>query len=237
MQWLIFVAVIIIASLIKGATGFGFSLIALPVLLFWFSLEQIVPVLTICNLFSSFIIAVQNKAFAVEKNDKLLILFGVIGTVLGVFFLKEIKSSYLIGALSVVFTLLSVSFLLGFRFPIKNNVRASIIWGFFTGAMSGSYSISGPPLTLYLTSLNVSNHRFRNIFAVFNVFIPIVSIVLFLMSGFITIQTLYLVLIAIPLLYLGTFLGKDFTSIHSSVFRKIVIVISLIASVMLLFKM
>jgi len=236
MLWIVFIVIVSVAALIKGATGFGFSLIALPVLLFWFPLSHVVPVLAICNFISSFIIAVQTNAFIIHKNDKFLILFGLIGTLLGVFFLKKIESSYLIIALAIIFSLLSLSFLFGFRFPIKKHTRASIIWGFIAGIMSGSYSISGPPLTLFLTSKNVTNENFRKTFAIFNVFIPAVSIVLFFSYGLITRQSLIYVLIAVPILFLGAFIGKGFTSVHTGVFRKVVIIISLLASVLLLFK-
>lgn len=191
--------------------------------------------LAINNLLSSFMITMRSKAYRTSTEDKILIGFGFIGTAIGVFLLKKIDAYHLKIALAATFALMSVSYLFGYRIPIRNLKRASVIWGFITGIMSGSYSISGPPLTLFLTSKNVSNTEFRNLFALFNVFIPLISVGMFAALGMITIKTLYLIAASIPMLYLGVYIGKGFTGIKTETFRKIVIIISLIASILLLF--
>ena len=56
--WIILI--IIISSLIKGITGFGFALLSFPLLLTWYSPKEIIPVLMICNLIASVLIYMIN---------------------------------------------------------------------------------------------------------------------------------------------------------------------------------
>lgn len=236
-QWIIITVVFLLASIIKGATGFGFSLFTLPVLLFWFPLIQVIPILTACNLLSSLIIVIQNRVFSPGRADKILIGWGVVGTAIGVFFLKNIASQYLIIALAVIFIILSFSFLLGYRFTIKKPKRAAMVGGLISGLMTGIFSISGPPLTIFLTSLKVSNQTFRNVFAWFNVFVALFALLIFIFTGIATLETLNKVLFCFPLILLGAFIGRRFNeSINSNLFQKIVFLICLCASIMLLFK-
>lgn len=77
---------VIISSLIKGVSGFGFALISLPILLTWYEPKEIIPVLMICNLVASVFIILQKKnQQLIDKASISLILSGGIFTLTGVF--------------------------------------------------------------------------------------------------------------------------------------------------------
>ena len=110
--WIIII--VSVASLVKGITGFGFALIALPPLLIWYSPKELIPVLILCNLFASLVIVLQKKDRKfVNKQFQSLIGFGALFTLVGVLTLKYISEDILITIMSVFFILLSVGSLLG----------------------------------------------------------------------------------------------------------------------------
>jgi uncharacterized membrane protein YfcA len=87
LTWIILI--VVIASLVKGITGFGFALVSLPPLMIWYSPKEIIPVLLLCNLFSSIIIVLQKKEHKlINKQFKSLIIHGALFTIVGVMFLN-----------------------------------------------------------------------------------------------------------------------------------------------------
>ena len=81
--------VIILSSLIKGITGFGFALFSFPLLLIWYPPREIIPVLMICNLIASILIVLQKKDHKLlNKNAYQLIGAGGLFTIAGVFALS-----------------------------------------------------------------------------------------------------------------------------------------------------
>lgn len=67
MDWLFILLVVLIASLVKGITGFGFALVSLPILVAWFPVKELIPVLTICNLLASIVIVLQKKKYPFDQ--------------------------------------------------------------------------------------------------------------------------------------------------------------------------
>ena len=121
MHYGLIILVVLFAALIKGSTGFGFSLITLPVLLFWFPVKLLIPVLMAGNLFTSVIIVLQKKShILLNRQSWMLILWGVLGTIAGTIFLNSIPDDLLTVIIAVIFAVLSILSLLGVRFKIKN---------------------------------------------------------------------------------------------------------------------
>ena len=95
-------------SILKGATGFGFSLIALPIIAFFVPVKMLIPALTFGNLFASVMIAVQAKPRAkISTNALILIVSGTVATLFGVVFLRALKDNTLIHTLAI--TIIAIS--------------------------------------------------------------------------------------------------------------------------------
>ena len=72
MIWILLI--VSFASLLKGSTGFGFALVSLPALLFWYPLKELIPTLLLCNFIISVFMILQKK----EKSFMLQRLLRVI---------------------------------------------------------------------------------------------------------------------------------------------------------------
>jgi uncharacterized protein len=238
MDYLWIILVVVAASLIKGITGFGFALISLPLLIRWYSPKELIPVLVMCNLFASTIIVMQKKERKlIGDKFRNLIIYGGIFTILGVAILNKISDNILIKILGIFFILMSLLSLLNVKYQIKGTTLAFKIAGSILGFLTGSISISGPPLALFLHSANVDNQEFREIFAWFSIVTAIVAIVGYAFYGMISMQTIKMTFLFLPILFAGSYVGKRLNQKMSlTFFKKITVFITLILSIFLLFK-
>lgn len=237
MVWIILV--IVAASLIKGITGFGFALVSLPLLSFWYSPKELIPVLILCNLVASVIIVLQKKdRKLINQRFKSLIISGALFTFIGVVTLKVISEDVLIIIMSAFFIILSILSLAGVNYSIKLSDLSYKIAGAFCGFLTGCISVSGPPLALFLNMANVDNQEFREIFSWFSIVTSIVAIGGFYALDMITPSTYKMTLLILPILFLGSYFGKKLNHLMPlKLFQKISIVITLLASVFLLLSL
>ncbi len=234
--WIILI--VSVASLIKGISGFGFALVSLPPLLIWYSPVEIIPVLVMCNFISSTIIVLQKKdKNLVPSKVKPLILTGAIFTLLGVLILKNANEASLIHTISMIFIALTgLSFFVS-KSPVNYPGITYPLVGAVVGLLTGSTSVSGPPLALFLNSSKINNQEFREIFSWFNITTSLVAIIGYFIADLITTESLKLVLLFFPLLYIGSYFGKRLNSkIPSRTFKNSTLVLTLISCVILLFK-
>lgn len=236
LYWIILI--VITASLVKGITGFGFALVSLPPLLIWYSPIELIPVLVFCNLVASVIIVLQKKEQKlVNKPFNFLIIYGAIFTIAGVLTLKYFSEDFLLRILSVFFILLSVLSLVGLKYTVKLSAVSCKIAGAFIGFLTGSISISGPPLALFLQASNVDNQEFREIFSWFSIATSIIALLGYGFSGLLTVQSFKMAALFLPILFVGSFMGKRINHrMPISVFKRSILWITLGSSVLLLFK-
>ena len=232
------ILIIVVASLVKGITGFGFALVSLPPLMIWYSPKELIPVLILCNLFVSTVIVLQKKEKKLVSGQfRTFIIFGGIFTILGVVTLKNISEDLLIKTLSVFLILFSLLSLLGIKYSVKLTNTSYKVAGAFLGFLTGSTSISGPPMALFLHSANVDNKQFREIFAWFSIVTTVIALTGYAVFGLLTKNTFQMAGMFLPILYLGTYFGKRINHlIPIPVFKTSILIITLFASIMLLLK-
>lgn len=238
MEYFWIIIVVAVASFIKGMTGFGFALIALPLLIHWFPPKEIIPVLVLCNLLASLLIVLQRKERKlVNKSFRNLIIHGGVFTIVGVIVFKHLPDHLLLMIMAIFFIVLSTLSLLNVKYTPKLSEASYKIAGSILGFLTGTLSVSGPPLALFLNNANVDNQEFREIFAWFSIVTATVATVGYQVLGLITPITLKLVVLFFPILFAGSYFGKRMNSIvPTDLFKKITIIISLFLSVFLLFK-
>ncbi len=233
--WIILI--IIASSLTKGITGFGFALLSFPLLLMWYAPKEIIPVLMICNLIASVMIVLQKKEYKLlDKQSYYLIGTGGLFTIAGVIALSSTDGKWLVKLSGVLFIILTIYSLIR-KMPKGKTMRnrAYLLAGAFIGFLTGAVSVSGPPLALFLNKANISNRKFREIFAAFSVITAIIAIFGYYQANMVTWQTLKTSFIFVPILLTGTIVGKKLNTVMSiEKFQTINTVLTLIASIMMI---
>jgi hypothetical protein len=236
MQMLFTFIIVAVASLIKGITGFGFALVSMPLLLLWYPAKELVPALVMCNLFASTIIILQKKERKlVPQQFQTLIAYGTASTIFGVLALKYMPENLIITAISILFILLAVLSLLGKEFRFKPQKYVFKLAGFITGFLTGSISVSGPPLALFLNAVDVDNQQFREIFSWFSVLTSIVAVTGYVFTGVLSLESIKMTLMFIPVLFIGSYIGKRINNgLSNSFFQKANMLLTLLSSIFLL---
>jgi len=143
--------VVLVAYLIRGLSGFGSGLIAVPVLALVYPLPVIVPVVMSLDFIASFILGGANWKEADWREIKLLVPFGVVGAMMGVFALLRFPPAPVLMALGIFVIFFGMRNALG----IKPEGHVSTVWAVPAGLVgSGAgalFGTSAPPYIIYLT--------------------------------------------------------------------------------------
>ncbi len=235
--WIIIFSIIFLSGIVKGTTGFGFALFSVPLLVHFIPIKYLIPIVTLFNLFSSFQILVQSKNIKLKRSIILLSISGIIGVVMGSFILKFFPDRWLELMAAIVLIILSILFLTGYRFKIRHLKRGNVIAGLISGILGGSLAISGPPLALFLTSVETDKLRFRYIFAWFSVITASIALFDYIKIGYVNLFTFKVFAIALPIVIMSIIIGKKLSEIVSvKIFYKVVICITLISGILLFLK-
>lgn len=231
-------AILLAAYFIRGITGFGSGLIAVPLLALFLPLKFVVPLILLLDFTASIVIGGFN--FKRVKWDEIgvLIPFGVVGVVLGTSLLVSLPPEPMLIALAGFVFVFAVRSILNIRSdkPISRGwaVPASLTGG-TVGALFGT---GGPPYVIYLTHRIHDKSDLRATFSALFFTEGVTRIASFLVAGLLmTSQVWIAYFAALPLilgaLYLG---GRVHVGLTPLQMTRLVGVLLLVSSVSLLFK-
>jgi uncharacterized membrane protein YfcA len=220
---------ILLASLTQGITGFGFALIAVPLLSLSISeIINITPLIVLYSLIVNLIVAYKIRHLIYFKKVIPLIFFGIIATPVGIGLLTYVSAKTLKIVIGSVIILTAIAMFRNFKVKIKNETVSYGIVGILSGILNGSTGLSGPPIVLFLTNQNLHKDVFRANLTFYGIATNIFAILLFIIKGIIDVPVLQNSIAYLSALIIGSLLGIRLSSkINESVFRKVTI--SLIA--------
>lgn len=225
---------VLLASILQGVTGFGFAIIAAPLILSLYDAQTTIVILTIISLTLNTYLS--NKIKTNYNKDILvkLITFGAIGIPLGIFIISTISPN----TLKITASVLSILFALFIYIPkthIKENTILTYLTGLVTGILQSSVGISGPPVVLLLTSYKLNPIEMKKILALFFLFLSTISLPLFFYKNILNIDRFNIAILMVPIAITGGFIGNKLAKkIPSQKFRLIALALVIISSIQIL---
>jgi len=225
---------IFFASLVRTATGFGFALVALPILSFFLEPVRAVAITMIFQTIGALPIAFIKVTTKEWTYAFKLLLFSVLGLIPGISLL--ILFSPLIIHSLVAFCVLSALLFIAtgvtFKFPISLYKWVAI--GFIAGFMHGIAGVSGPPILAMLHADEaLTKHKKRQILAVFFLFVGAISLIpifMYMPKMLFDSQTFSILFIAMAT---GMYIGqKIFLSLSPIQFRLCTLVLMSISCIL-----
>ncbi|HEQ3529341.1 sulfite exporter TauE/SafE family protein [Bacillus cereus] len=202
----IFVCIILVASILQASTGFGFSIMATPFLLMLFLPQEAIQI----NIILSLIISISLIWKIRMDVDFVLLKRFIFGSIVGVPFGILIFISVNINTfkLAVSILLLLLTFLLICNVTVRSTQSRDFIVGGLSGLLTTSIGMPGPPLLLYFTGTDTEKEKLRATTLAFYLFIYFISLVTqILFTG--TNKTIWeSSFYAIPIVFLGLFIGQ-----------------------------
>jgi uncharacterized protein len=163
LDYLLIFSAVLCGTVIQGAVGFGFALVAAPILMLL--QPDLVPgPITFAGLLLSLTMALRERKAADLYNLGWLFIGFLPGLALGAFFLQTLTQStlsLLFGFLVITAVTLSSN---GIKIQLKNRFM-TIPAGILSGIMNITTSMGGPPVALLYQ--NASGPKFRGTLAIF----------------------------------------------------------------------
>ncbi|MEZ5927403.1 MAG: sulfite exporter TauE/SafE family protein [Parvularculaceae bacterium] len=202
------ILVIFVAALLQGAVGFGFGLVAMPLLALMLGPQSAAPLAALCAGSLSGVMLFQNRK-AVHFSEALgLIIASAAGVPVGVYALAHAPHQPFIIGLGLLISSFSLySLLRPSPFELKDR-RWRFLAGFLGGVLGAAYNTSGPPVVLYGAMRRWPPERFLAVTQAF--FFPTSVMVAtgHAIAGFWTHDVLTTYAVALPGILAATFIGK-----------------------------
>ncbi|HEV2438453.1 MAG TPA: sulfite exporter TauE/SafE family protein [bacterium] len=227
------------AATVKGAVGFGFPLVSIPLLSAIIGPRAAVPVIAVPTLLSNVIMV--SRGSASRASTHLLLALGglAVGTLAGAAVIKALDPrwlSVLVGVVTLGYAA-ATAFRLTALVPEQAGRRAAPVVGLAAGLLGGATGIFAPLLASYLHLLHMAKREF--IFWITMMFFVsnIVQVVSYAHLGLYAGQVLLLALIGCVPMAIGTWSGMALQDrLDPEVFGRIVLAIVFIASLNLLVR-
>jgi uncharacterized membrane protein YfcA len=171
------------AYFIRGITGFGSGLIAVPLIALSHPLKFAVPLVLALDFTASLMLGGANRKKVDWSEIKVLLPFGLIGACIGAFALMRLPTA------PVLLTLGAFTMFVGFRnvFGLTSGTKISRVWampaGLFGGGAGALFGTGSPPYIMYLTSRLLDKGVLRATFSWLIAFDGAFRLGLFLIAG------------------------------------------------------
>ncbi|SFE37020.1 sulfite exporter TauE/SafE family protein [Thermophagus xiamenensis] len=224
--------VILMSSLLKGMTGFGFALIAIPFLSMIYPIKVLVPAMTIFNLVSSVMLLLKIRERISWKYFIPMFLASLGGIPLGIYLLDYLNEEVLRIIIGAVLVFVSLKMLSGIPIAKRYLDKPIVFAGFLSGILSGSISLGGPPLVIAMNRKNYSKELFRGVFAWFSTFSSFFALGALYVEKLIPPDSLKLALYYTPLLLVGASLGNRLAAlVNAEKFKRVVILVNVFTGI------
>lgn len=229
--------IIFIASVVRGFTGFGLALVAVPLIQFLMPVTDTAVFIAMINLIFSILYYRRSKEIVKGQPLGAMALWTGIGVASGAVILKFVNPGYiqLVWGLLIIFIVIAL--VRGLNLNIKSDRTAMTLSGLFGGVLAGATGITGPPVAIILSSIRTPKEKFNAIISIFILFAVSYALVFYLISGLIRTETMMLALCCIPALLTGLHTGDRLVSrISQNTFTAVVYVVLVIMGLITLFK-
>jgi uncharacterized protein len=198
---------VFLASVLRGFTGFGFGLAAVPLLSLVLPPAQVVPLVVTLQV----IIGVGGLRSAWPACDwrSVGLLFPglIIGVPIGLLILTSVPANAVRAAIGAVIAFSVWLIQRGLRLPPAPSRLVSFAVGLASGVISGLASMGGPPVVVYLMAVGHSTARLRATAIVYFMLSGCVSFVPMAARGLITRDILVWSAASLPVLFGGSRCG------------------------------
>jgi uncharacterized membrane protein YfcA len=229
--------ILLFAYFVRGLSGFGSGLMAVPLLALFMPLTQAVPLVLLLDFTASIALGSRNARHINLKELAPLLPFGMIGVVLGANLLLGLPARPLLITLAVFVAAFGLRNLLG----LHGDKPISRLWavpaGLTGGTVGAMFGTGGPPYVIYLSHRMSDKSQLRATFSALFIIDGGVRIVSFLIVGLLHPGIVMLYLSALPLMAAGLYAGSHaHVGIAQSTMLKLIGILLVGSSISLLVK-
>ena len=236
LQIVLSIVIIFVAYVVKGLSGFGAGLVAIPFLALLFPLKFIVPVFGLLSYGGTVMQSLQLRKQVVWRDLLPLIPFSLAGISIATWLLVNVDANLLTLALGIFVLAYSVYSLLSLHTTPGSRYWA-ILAGSFGGLVGALFGTGGPFYVAYLKMRQLDKGAFRATIAMVFLVDGGTRMFAYANSGLYTAQVLTLVAVMLPVLFIGMYVGHHLhIKIEPRRFNQMISVLLFFSGIMLIYK-
>jgi uncharacterized membrane protein YfcA len=228
--YLLAFGVIMLAAFAQSVSGFGFSLVAVPLLAMGVGPQPAVVAATIVSMCLNGVTAYAHRRHVDVPASRRLLLSLLLGLPLGLLALRLLPDGALVAVIALVTLGCTVVVWRGWQIsPAGWTVRGA---GLLSGLLTTATATNGPPLVAALQAMRLEPRSFRATLALLFVMVSPIAVVGFALTGLLTPRAALVAGIGLPAALLGGWLGNRlFSRFDATAFRRVVLGALLVSSV------
>jgi uncharacterized membrane protein YfcA len=214
----------LVAAVVNGALGYGFSSITVPLALLFFSNRVLNPALVIIEVpLNAYVLWVNRSALPNVWRRVLPIMIGLVpGVVLGTAIVSRVNPGWLKIVTYIVLLPLILFQAAGYRRPIRSERSVGLVFGGGVGVLYSVTTISGPPLAVLLSNQGLTKKDFRAALGLVRLAESSMTAAAYLAVGLYSVTNLGLVAWIVPGIVIGVPIGAEIIQrVRPETFRRI----------------
>lgn len=236
-EYIFIIFTMIIAGFIQGMTGFGFSLIAIPIMATFINIKQAVPLSVSIALITVIIMSFQLRGHLNWKRLIPMVVGLVPGIAIGAFLLKNLPDNIIKFIMGIFLLIFSIYNLFKKNIEIRLSYHWGIIAGFLSGLISATIGGGGLPVVVYTSVSKWTQNEIKATLSFFFVGMAALTVVAHALSGLINISVIKMMMYSTPAALFGLFFGiLSSARINRNVYLKTVNIILAILGCMTLYE-
>jgi len=227
--------IIAFAAFTQSTSGFGFALVAMPLLKAeGVPIEITAPLVALLGLTNRPLFILRYYHALDVREIRWLSLSAVIAIPLGVYFLQRLDASFISRVLGVVVILFVLVNLVRVHLPPMKHRLWAVSLGFTSGLLGGAYNIAGPPAVIYATGQCWYPEKFKVNLQTFALISSVFITLSHFVAGHYTGAIIGQYVLLLPAMLLGLYAGFKLDGmIHPVIFRYGVLILLFITGLRL----
>jgi uncharacterized membrane protein YfcA len=214
------------AGILRGYTGFGFALAAVPALTLIIDPADMVPVVTLITLVGGLQLVIQVWRQADWSSVWLLLAGAALGLPFGVAMLRDLPADLMRVFIGLVVLIAVLLLWRGFTFNSAPSKARRLVLGMLSGLLNGSTSMGGPPVIIFFLASPGGAAVGRASLLVYFFLLSWVTLGAAAVGGLVTIHVLLLAVLLLPAMSLGNWVGAHlFTKSTASTYRRVALIV------------
>lgn len=200
--------IVLTANVIFSISGFGLTLIAVPLLAHLMPLKFVIPMVVLIDCVGCVSLGIRHRADVNRGELAPLLPFTLIGLALGAFLLVRLRADLLLAGLGIFALTYGFVYAIKRKAPVRLARWTAVPLGLAGGTCSATFGVGGPMYILFLTGRGATPTEIRATMAVLFVFSTVTRIILFALAGLFSTEIFLTAALLLPAMFLGLWIGQ-----------------------------
>jgi len=229
--------IIFFSGVVHGLSGFGFALVAVPMLVLFIAPKTAIPIVLLFTVLVNIPVLLEARKWLDIKRFLPLIISAIVGMPLGTYLLIALPVNMLKLIIGFAVVPFSIALMFGFKKKIQNEKIATIPIGFVSGFLKAAISIGSPPIVLFFSNQGMQKQAFRANLVLYFLVLNIAALISYIVTGLISREVVQYTVFFLPAMLLGVLVGMALTKkINELFFRRIVLSIVTLSGILAIYS-